>query len=124
VAYYRIATSERGLVVLRAFTFAQLFVVLTAWLLVIGVRAPWVAANSADTTYAVYGSYLEQSISSVLAAILVSARCHFRTTRALDCIGNGLGHTGADAGFSARQKRPLVALGMVSLACLHAMPTR
>jgi O-antigen ligase len=126
VIYYLIATSDRGLVVLRAFAFAQLFVVLTAWLLVVGIRAPWVTANSADTTYAVYGSYLEQSISqSVLAAILWFQRgVIFGPRGRWIAVAFAVSTLVLTLGFLQGRSGHLVALGMVSLACLHAMPKR
>lgn len=54
--------------VLRVFVIAQLFVMLSSWLLVAEVPVPWATAFNAKTTFAVFGSYLEQSI---MGAILV-----------------------------------------------------
>ena len=126
VVCYLIATSGRGLVVLRAFTLGQVFVVLSAWLLVVGVRAPWVTANSADTTYAVFGSYLEQSISqSVLAAILWFQRdVIFGPRGRWIAVVLALATLLLTLGFLQGRSGHLVALGLVSLACLHAVPRR
>ena len=66
-----ISSQSEARVVLRAFVAGQVFVVLSAWLLVFSADVPWATAASAKATYAVFGSYLEQSISqAVLAAIL------------------------------------------------------
>ena len=57
--------------VLRVLVIGQLFVLLSSCLLVLGVKLPWATASSASTHYAVFGSYLEQSMTeTVLAAVL------------------------------------------------------
>lgn len=57
--------------VLKAFVLGQVFVVFSAWLMVLSVEVPWATSGAARETYAVFGSYLEQSVSqSILAAIL------------------------------------------------------
>ena len=123
IVYYLISNSAQGLVVLRAFTFAQIFVVLSAWLLVAGIHAPWVTAKYADDTYAVFGSYLEQSISqSVLAAILWFQRdtifgVHGRWLAIFLALTTLL----LTLGFLQGRSGHLVALGMLTLACMHAM---
>ena len=66
-----ISSQSEAKVMLRAFVAGQVFVVLSAWLLVLSADVPWATAASAKTSFAVFGSYLEQSISqAVLAAIL------------------------------------------------------
>lgn len=71
ILYIMIRNRQEGKIVLQAFAFGQIFVVLSAWLLVFGVKVPWTTAVASKETYAVFGSYLEQSISqSVLVAIL------------------------------------------------------
>jgi O-antigen ligase len=62
--------------VLRVFVFSQLFVVISSWLLIGGIPVPWATASDAKTTYAVFGSYLEQSI---MGATLVFVLWHQRT---------------------------------------------
>ena len=57
--------------VLRVLVAGQLFVLLSSCLLWLGVSLPWATASSASTHYAVFGSYLEQSMTeTVLAAVL------------------------------------------------------
>ena len=68
---FLISSQSEARVVLQAFVAGQAFVVVSAWLLVFSVPVPWATAASANATFAVFGSYLEQSISqAVLAAIL------------------------------------------------------
>lgn len=74
--YFLIHDRDEGKAILRVFVLAQIFVVLSAWLLVLGVQVPWATARGATTTYAVFGSYLEQSISQ---AILVGVLWFTRT---------------------------------------------
>lgn len=123
IVYYLISNSAQGLTVLRAFTFAQIFVVLSAWLLVAGIHAPWVTAKHADDTYAVFGSYLEQSISqSVLVAIL-----WFHRDTIFGVHGRGFAIFLAlttlvlTLGFLQGRSGHLVALGMLTLASMHAI---
>ena len=121
---YLIASSAEGMAVLRAFTFAQIFVLLSAWLLVFGIHMPWAIGDNADDTYAVFGSYLEQSISqSVLVAILWFQRdTLFGKNGRWIAIALALGTLVLTLGFLRGRSGHLVALGMVTLACVHAIP--
>lgn len=74
--YFLIRDREEAKAVLIVFVLAQIFVVFSSWLLVVGVHVPWATAHGATTTYAVFGSYLEQSISQ---AILVGVLWFTRT---------------------------------------------
>ena len=123
---YLIANSAEGLAVLRAFTFAQIFVVLSAWLLVFGIHIPWAIGLNADDTYAVFGSYLEQSISqSVLVAILWFQRdTLFGENGRWIAIALALATLVLTLGFLQGRSGHMVALGMVTLACMHAIPRK
>lgn len=57
--------------VLRVFVITQLFVVASAWMLIWGLPVPWATAVNAKTTFAVFGSYLEQSITSAAIAFIL-----------------------------------------------------
>ena len=57
--------------VLRVFVIAQLFVVASAWMLIWGLPVPWATAFNAKTTFAVFGSYLEQSMTSAIVAFIL-----------------------------------------------------
>jgi len=126
VLYYVIASQSQARTVLKAYTYAQVFVVLTSWLLVLGVRAPWVTALHADDTYAVFGSYLEQSISQgVLMALLWYQRDSIFGPRgrylaiALSCATLVL-----TLGFLPGRSGYMVALGLITLAVIHEIPKR
>ena len=123
---YLIATSAVGLTVLRAFTFAQIFVVLSAWLLVLGIHPPWATGKYAEGTYAVFGSYLEQSISqSVLVAILWFQRdVLFGKKGRWIAITLALGTLFLTLGFLQGRSGHMVALGMLTLAGMYAIPRK
>ena len=71
LVYLLIRNISEAKAVLRVFVAAQIFVVCSAWLLVFGIPVPWATAHNAQTTYAVFGSYLEQSIyQAILIAVL------------------------------------------------------
>ena len=112
--------------VLRAFILGQLFVVLSSWLLVAGIQIPWATASRDPGTYAVFGSYLEQSITQ---AVLVAMLWH---QRAWIFGANGrwwavmfaavtLVHT---LGFLIGRSGHLVALCMIALAVMYEIPKR
>jgi O-antigen ligase len=123
---YLITTATEGRVVLRAFAYAQIFVVFSSWFLVFGVHAPWITGNNPDTKYAAFGTYLEQSISqAVLIGILWFQR---------DSIFGKSGRWFAIAmagctlvltiGFLEGRSGHMVALGIMTLAILQAIPKR
>lgn len=56
---------------LRIFVIGQLFVVLSSWLLVAGIYVPWATSGTAVSQYAVFGSYLEQSMTETVLAIIL-----------------------------------------------------
>jgi O-antigen ligase len=121
-----IANRTEAMAVLRAFTFAQIFVVLSAWLLVFGIHMPWATGQHADDTYAVFGSYLEQSISqSVLVAILWFQRdTLFGKKGRWIAITLALATLVLTLGFLQGRSGHMVALGMVTLAGMYAIPRK
>lgn len=126
IVYLMIKNSAEGKIVLRAFTFGQIFVVLSAWLLVWGIKVPWATATAAKETYAVFGSYLEQSISqSVLAAILWFGRDWIFGPR-----GRWAAIFGAfitlvlTLGFLQGRSGHVVALVIIAMAIMYELPRR
>ena len=126
ILYMVIRTRSEGRTVLRAFAFAQIFVVLSAWLLVCGVPVPWATAATSKETYAVFGSYLEQSISqSVLVALLWFARDWIFGSR-----GRWFAIFGAFStlvltlGFLQGRSGHMVALGIIAMAVMFELPRR
>lgn len=126
ILYMLIRNFSEGKAVLRAFAFGQIFVVFSAWLLVIGVKVPWATAAASKETYAVFGSYLEQSISqSILVAILWFARDWIFGPR-----GRLLAIFGAfitlilTLGFLQGRSGHLVALAIIAIAVMFELPRR
>jgi O-antigen ligase len=121
-----ITNASEGRAVLRAFVWAQVFVVFSAVLLAVGIPVPWATSAGAQYTHAVFGSYLEQSISqSVLMGILWFQR---------DWIFGKKGHWLAIAiaittliltlGFLAGRTGHLVAISVITFAVMHELPKR
>lgn len=111
---------------LRIFMVAQLFVVFSSWLLVAGIKVPWATSIWATTTYSVFGSYLEQSISqAVLIAMLWHQRAWVFGARgrwwAVAFAAITLVHT---LGFLIGRSGHVVAMGLIGLAVVYELPKR
>lgn len=126
ILYMLIRNFAEGKAILQAFAFGQIFVVLSAWLLVVGINVPWATAAASKETYAVFGSYLEQSISqSILVAILWFARDWIFGPR-----GRWMAIFGAIStlvltlGFLRGRSGHLVALTIIALAVMYELPRR
>ncbi|HQS39478.1 MULTISPECIES: O-antigen ligase family protein [unclassified Polaromonas] len=121
-----IRTRQEALYALAFFLGAQVFLLLSAWLLYFHVPVPWATANMAKTSYAVFSSYLDQGImSAVVSAVfwhlktLAPTRPLFFAAIAISilALGNVLIVFSGRTGY-------LVAVTMVSLAIFWAMPGR
>lgn len=126
LVYLAIYNYSEARKVLRVFMLAQLFVVLSAWLLVAGIKIPWATSSGTAGTYAVFGSYLEQSISqAVLVAMLWHQRAWVFGTRgrwlAIAFAAITLLHT---MGFLIGRSGHVVALGLIALAVVYELPRR
>jgi O-antigen ligase len=126
IIYLLIYDYSEARLVLRAFVLGQLFVVFSAWLLVFGVHLPWATSKWADGYYAVFGSYLEQSISqAVLVAVLWHQREWIFGAKgrwfAIAAAGLTLVHT---LGFLIGRSGHVVALALVMMALIYELPKR
>ena len=126
IIYLLIFDDAEARSVLRVFVWGQIFVVFSAWLLVWGVPVPWATSKWAVSYYAVFGSYLEQSISqAVLVAILWHQRDWILGAKgrwwAIGIAALTLVHT---LGFLIGRSGHLVALAIVMLALMHELPRR
>ncbi len=124
--YYLIKDAEQALTVLRAFTFTQIFVGLSSWLLVFGVHPPWVSSLSPDETFASYGTYLEESIAqSAMVGILWFKRATIfgRKGKPFALLAIFCSMSLVLFYLSGRTGH-LTMLGIVTLACLHALPRK
>ena len=126
ILYMLIRNFSEGKTLLQAFAFGQIFVVLSAWLLVIGVNVPWATAAASKETYAVFGSYLEQSISqSILVAILWFGRDWIFGPRGrLTAVFGALSTLVLTLGFLQGRSGHLVALTIIALAVMYELPRR
>jgi O-antigen ligase len=126
IVYLLIYNYAQARSVLRVFIIGQIFVVFSAWLLVWGIKVPWATAKLAPTTYAVFGSYLEQSISQ---AVLIALLWHQRKVvfgakgqwLAIAIAAITLVHT---LGFLLGRSGHLVALALVMMAIVYELPVR
>jgi len=111
--------------VLRVFVWGQLFVVLSAWMLVFKLPVPW-ATGAGQGSYAVYSSYLEQGISqAVLVALLWFQREQVFGPRgrwlALAC---ALATAVLTIGLMPGRSGHMVLLALLTFALLHELPRR
>lgn len=111
--------------VLRVFIWGQLFVVLSAWMLVFKLPVPW-ATGIWQGSYAVFSSYLEQGISqAVLVALLWFWRDQVFGPRgrwlAVAC---ALATAVLTIGLMPGRSGHLVLLGLLTFVLLHQLPRR
>jgi O-antigen ligase len=120
-----IRTTREARIGITAFATGQVFLLLSSWLLVLGVPVPW-SVDSIDTVgkFAVFSTYLDQSI---MFATVAAVFWHLRSEQLWPRLMGGLlavvtlittlllleGRSGY-----------VVALAMVSLAAMWAMPKR
>lgn len=112
--------------VLRVFVIAQLFVVVSAWILIWGLPVPWATAFNAKTTFAVFGSYLEQSITSVIIAFILwhQREWIFGGNGRLLAILMALATVIQVLGFLEGRSGYLVFVALASLAIFYELPKR
>ena len=117
---------REGLIALGCFVGAQIFLLASTWLLTLGVPLPWAKNPVSSGSYAVFSTYLDQSImTGVFAAICwhlkVYAPLRYRTTVAIAICALALscvffifhGRTGY-----------VVTIALITLALLWEMPKR
>lgn len=121
-----IRTRREAFYALAFFLGAQVFLLVSSWLLYFQVPVPWATSNMAKNFYAVFSSYLDQGImSAVLAAIfwhvraLAPNRALFYTAIALSL----LALVNVFVVFVGRTGH-LVGIAMVSLVIFWALPKR
>lgn len=121
-----IRSRREALIALAFFVGGQVFLLTSTWLLILGVAVPWAKNSPTSGSYAIFSSYLDQSImTAVLAALCWHmkgyAPARYRTLLALTLCGLGLvcvffffrGRTGH-----------VVAIALVTLAVLWDMPRK
>ena len=120
-----IANLAEARAVLRVFVWGQLFVVLSAWMLVLKLPVPW-ATGAWQGSYAVYSSYLEQGISqAVLVALLWFQRDHvFGPRGRWLALGLAVATAVLTIGLMPGRSGHLVLLGVLTFALFHQLPRR
>lgn len=123
---YLIRNRREALCALCAFMGAQIFLLVSSWLLFFQVPLPWATSNMALTQYAVFSSYLDQGImSSVLAALCWHLRSlmpgrfgrHAAVVLALVALSNVFFILSGRTGH-------VVAIALVSLAIMWELPKK
>nr|WP_326532287.1 O-antigen ligase family protein [Rhodoferax sp.] len=120
ISLIRTATEAR--VAVTAFAFGQAFMLLSSWLMVLGVNIPWHA--HAPTPYVVFSTYLDQSIMFATSA---SVFWHLRHEKLWSPWVGGLGAALAIAStllVLEGRSGYLVALAALALAIMWAVPRR
>lgn len=112
--------------VLKVFVYAQLFVVASGWMLIWGLPVPWATAENARSTFAVFGSYLEQSITSATVAFILWHQRDwiFGKHGRLIAIAAALATAMQVLGFLAGRSGYLVIVALASLAIFYPLPKR
>jgi O-antigen ligase len=111
---------------LGAFLGAQVCLLLSSWLLYFHIPVKWATANTAQSTYAVFSSYLDQGIMS---AVVAAVFWHLRTLAPSQLLYFGssvmslLALGGAFIVFIGRTGH-VVGIAMVSMAIFWALPRR
>ena len=111
---------------LSAFVTAQAFLVISSWMLYFGIPVPWATSRMATTEFAVFSTYLDQSIMSATAAA-VSWHLRFLApgrygyfvaiSVAVLCVSNVLFVLIGRSGH-------VVAIALLSLAVMWELPRR
>jgi O-antigen ligase len=124
--YYLIKNSTQGFLVLRAFTFTQVFACLSSWLLVFGFHPPWISAVAPAETFTAYGTYIEQSVcQAAMVGIL-----WFKRDSILGPKGKPIAFVIIIASillvfvYLPGRTGHLAMLGVIALACIHAVPNK
>lgn len=125
VLYFLVRSRDEAATALRVYFAGQLFLVLSSYALFLDIALPWMLA-APDGNHAVFSSYLDQSVmTGVFAAISWHLReilpQRGRLVSAVLIVGIALG---AVFFLFIGRTGHLLALGMLTLAVLWAMPER
>jgi O-antigen ligase len=123
---YLIRSHREARIALAFFIMGQIVLLMSTWLLVLKVPLPWAISKEAGVSYAVFSSYLDQSImTAVLAAVCWHMRSYVsaRTQRLLMLTVCGLALACVFFVFQGRTGH-VVALAMVTLAIFWQMPKK
>lgn len=111
---------------LRALVLTQLFVVVSAYLMVAGWSAPWVTSKFPAEQHAVFGSQLEQTITQAVTVFLLwnERRWIFGPRGQALAVGAALATTVLTLGFMAGRTGHLVFFALLLLSVWQVSPRR
>jgi O-antigen ligase len=117
---------REALIAIAWFAAAQLFLVLSAWALYLGLSVPWATSRMAIPEHAVFSSYLDQGIISAVFALLC---WHLRSLMPGKygpslAIGAGLLALGSVLFVLNGRSGHVVAIVLLSLAVMWELPKR
>ena len=130
ILLYLIQSRREALIATAFFVGGQLFLLASTWLLFFGIPVPWVISNEAGIceicSFAVFSSYLDQSImTAVLAGVCWQLRsfapAHHKSLITL--ILSGLALTCVFFVFQGRTGH-LIAVALITLAIVWELPSR
>lgn len=119
-------TRREALIALAWFAGAQVFLLLSSWLLVLGVPVPWATADTALVDHAVFTNYLGQSImTATVAAVCWHLRSYLpRAWMRQAAVGVAALGLASTLFVMPGRTGHLVAIAVISLALLWWLPRR
>jgi hypothetical protein len=128
LVYFMVKTKKEAHWALQAYVLGQLFVLASSWALFAGMSLPWQTAADGNTgnQFAVFSSYLDQSImASLFAAILWHGRAIFTTGwQRVGVIPVCLAALGCVFFLLPGRTGQLVGLALVSMWVMWLLPSR
>jgi O-antigen ligase len=117
---------KEAMLAMGAFFIAQFFLLASSWLLVLHIHIPWAKVPEFDTDYAVFSTYLDQSIMSCVVAALCWHLRELTQSPSLRVIALGTVILALTNAVFAMQGRTghMVAIVLITLAVMWALPAR
>lgn len=121
-----IRSRREALVALAFFVGGQMFLLSSTWLMFLGISIPWAMSKEAGISYAVFSSYLDQSIMTAVLAALCWHMRDYVPTRYRSFLGLTLSGLALACVFFVFQGRTghLVAITLITLAIAWEIPKR
>lgn len=118
-----IRSRHEALMALGFFMGGQVLLLGSTWLMFLGLPIPWAAARKIGRTYAVFSSYLDQSI---MTAVFAAICWHLRSWAPQRWLAPGLAALAMVCVFFIFEGRTghVVALAMITMAAIWALPRR
>ena len=126
LVFYLLRDPAQGRQVLRVFIGTQIFVGFSSWLLIAGYTPPWISGIDSQTTFASYGSYLEESIVQATSAGLLWFQRDwiFGSKGRWFAIAMAMGCATLTVAFLPGRSGHMVLLALSALVVFQALPKR